>query len=118
MPYYDFRCNVCGETMPHFRKIPQRDIPEYHCAEAMTRVISAPSIRPDIAPYISPASGKLITSRVQRQNDLAREGCIINEPGLKADIISRGAAAKERAFAPIETHIDQTVAALHAAGHV
>ena len=81
MPFYDFRCNVCGNTLPVFRKVDQRNIEEYHCAEAMTRVISAPSLRPEIAPYVSPASGKLISSRVQRNEDLKREGCIENEPG-------------------------------------
>lgn len=118
MPFYDFRCNVCGNTLPVFRKVDQRNIEEYHCAEAMTRVISAPSIRPEITPYVSPASGKLISSRVQRNEDLKREGCIENEPGLRQYLEKRKVELADKAFAPIAHHIDQTASALHAAGHI
>ena len=118
MPLYDFRCNVCATTLPIFRKIEQRDIEAYHCCQAMTRVIAAPAIRPEIAPYISPASGKLINSRVQRTDDLRREGCIEYEPGLKEYIARRKESETEKAFAPIANHIDQTVGELSAAGHI
>ena len=118
MPFYDFKCNVCGDTMPHFRKVEQRNIEEYHCSAAMTRVISAPSILPDIPSYVSPASGKMINSRAQRREDLQREGCIAYEPGLKEHIAKRAESEREKSLIPINKTIDQTVSALHAAGHI
>jgi hypothetical protein len=101
--------------MPHFRKIDQRDIPEYHCSEAMTRIISAPAVQVDIPAYISPASGKWINSRAQRREDLRREGCIENEPGLKEHIAACAASEREKSFQVIDKHIDQTVSEMHAA---
>lgn len=118
MPFYDFRCNVCGDKMPLFRKIPQRDIEAYHCDEAMTRVISAPAIQVDIPAYVSPASGKWINSRAQRKEDLLREGCVENEPGLKEYVASRAEAEKEKSLAVLDRAIDETASALHAANKI
>ena len=118
MPFYDFHCDECGTTEAVFRKVDQRNIPEYHCSKAMTRVISKATIRPDIAPFISPASGKWINSRAQRDEDLKREGCIINEPGLKSDVQRRASELQEAHAESCVAHIDQTVSALHAAGHI
>lgn len=116
MPFYDFRCPSCGHKEAHFRKIEQRDILPYHCAETMERVISAPAIRPDIQAYVSPASGKVVNSREQRREDLKREGCIENEPGLKEYIKSRALSEQEKIMAPVSATIDQTVSEMHAAG--
>lgn len=84
----------------------------------MRRVISAPAIKFDIPAYVSPASGKLISSRVQRKEDLLREGCIENEPGLREHIAQRAVYEKEKAFQPIADAIDQSVSELHACGHI
>lgn len=118
MPYYEFLCEACGAREDHFRKIEQRTIPVYHCAREMIRLISKPSVVPEIAAYVSPASGRMISSRAQRRDDLAREGCILMEPGLKEHIASRRAAAHEATFKPIDQSIDKTVSDLHASGLV
>lgn len=114
MPFYDFRCNICGETLPHFRKVEQRNIPEYHCATEMQRIISAPAIRPDIAAYRSPITGQWIDSRRQKHEELRREGCIENEPGLKAHIANTAKAQQEKAFRPIAEAVDREVSAMAA----
>ena len=118
MPYYDFHCDQCHHEQTSYRKISERDLPSYHCGQQLRRVISAPAIRPDIQSYISPASGKLISSRAQRVEDMAREGCIPNEPGIKEHIASRAESVREKAFAPLAASIDQTVSALCASGHI
>lgn len=118
MPFYDFCCPSCSHTEAHFRKIEQRNIAPYHCAAEMQRVITAPAIRPDISAYISPASGQWVNSRAQRREDLLREGCIENEPGLKAHIAARAASEQEKVMQTVSSTIDQTISELHAAGHI
>jgi putative FmdB family regulatory protein len=115
MPFYEYHCNECGQTFDAFRKMEQRAIPEYHCAKEATRIISRATIRGEIEPYISPASGRLISSRYQRDEDLRREGAILNEPGLKQDIERRAVELREKTFEPIDKTIDDTVSAMHAA---
>lgn len=118
MPYYDYRCLVCRKLEPHYQKIADRDLPQSHCGLDMRREISAPALLPDIASYISPASGKRIDSRAQRREDMLREGCIPNEPGLKEHIAQRAAYEQDIAYNQTVKTIDETVTALQAAGHI
>lgn len=72
MPLYDYICRECGEVREVFAH--HTDAPP-ECHGPMTRMLSAPSLSPDIAnwdAYVSPASGKLITSKAQRREDMAR----------------------------------------------
>ena len=45
--------------------------------------VTAPYIRSDIPPYASPVTGKMITSRPQRRDDLARAGCVECDPATR-----------------------------------
>lgn len=42
--------------------------------------IAIPMVQSDIEPYASPVDGRMITSRTQRRDDLARNGCVPYEP--------------------------------------
>jgi hypothetical protein len=42
--------------------------------------IATPMLQSDIEPYASPIDGRMITSRTQRRDDLARNGCVPYEP--------------------------------------
>lgn len=44
-------------------------------------ITSVPYVIGDIPDYVSPASGKVISGRVQRREDLARTGCVPYERG-------------------------------------
>lgn len=116
MPFYDYRCPLCSSTQSAYRKIKDRDEMEVCCGQPSLRVLCAPSLSLDIQPYVSPASGKLISSRVQRREDLLREGCIAHEPGLREHIASTHEYEKEKAFRPISAAIDQTVSEMCASG--
>lgn len=118
MPYYSFKCQVCHESEDHFRKIEQRGLAPYHCQAEMTRTLSPMHIRGDLTPFRSPVDGRWIDSRRQRDEHLAREGCILNEPGIKQDIARRSAELKAETDRAVEKTIDQTVSELHAAGHI
>lgn len=70
------------------------------------------------SPYVSPVTGKEITSASARKDDLRRSGSIEWEPGIKQDLPRIRQANFEKAMAPIEATIDSTVAQLHASGQL
>lgn len=116
MPYYDYKCLQCGQVDDEYRKIEDRDCTPIHCRAPMVRILSAPAIQVDIPAYVSPASGRVINSRVQRKEDLLREGAIENEPGLKEHIAATAEYEQEKAFRPVSDAIDKEVTAMVASG--
>lgn len=120
MPIYSIQCKTClrrgGDI---FRTVAERDfnLPScITCSGESQRVICAPAIRPDIPHYISPASGKLITSREQRKEDLLSTGHIEWEPGMDKDIARRRQDRIEESFAPLDKTVDDMVASMNVAG--
>ena len=72
MPLYDYQCPECGRVEEVFAR--HTDAPP-ECHGPMVRMLSACALSPDIAnwdAYVSPASGKLITSKKQRLEDMRR----------------------------------------------
>lgn len=113
MPMYDIRCTVCDERGTIFRRMSEYDdLPICSCGFKTERVISAPAIFADIAPYVSPGTGKVVNSRTQQREDLARSGAILSEPGLAQDIRRKRAEIVDKSFAPVASAIDETVARL------
>jgi len=82
------------------------------CGSLATRKTVPTMISPDIAPwdaYLSPSTGKLITSYKDRRKDMKESGCVDYEPGFK-ESVERNQAEKER---KIEKKIDATVDSLY-----
>lgn len=83
MPIYTMGCRHCDHTQEIFRTIAKidDDLPTC-CGQTMQRVICAPMVIGDIAPYqavaIDAASGKapMITSRSQHRDYLKRNGYV------------------------------------------
>lgn len=119
MPLYQTLCKHCKAQSQIWRKVDDRDkTPSCDtCGSAsVSRIISAPYIAPDIQPYVSPGSGRVINSRRQQDYDLRATNSIINEPGLKNDIARRKTEVAEATFAPISSAVDNTVRNLVNAG--
>ena len=78
MPIYEAKCLTCGREEDYFRPVAQYlDTPEC-CGYKMEKLISAPNLSPDIAnwdTYVSPATGKTISSKAQRRADMKASGC-------------------------------------------
>jgi hypothetical protein len=66
--------------------------------------------------YVSPATGKLISSRDQHKEDLKVSGCFIQEAGVKETIARNRQDRLEAGFAPIDKTIDEAVCALVSQG--
>lgn len=118
MPVYATRCFTCGAESAIFRRVALRDenLPACDCGHAMVRVLSAPMLRPDIEPYVSPNGNYMVNSRAQRKEDLARSNAIGWEPGIEAQIASNLQSEKDKAFKPLADAVDKTVANLVASG--
>lgn len=86
MPLYDYHCATCNRGEERMLKLADIDQIQScrHCGFAMNRKISAPMVIGDYAPYQCPISGKLIEGRKAHQENLARTGCRILEPGETA----------------------------------
>ena len=82
----------------------------------MVRQIVAPSVKPDIEPYISPATGKIVNSRNQRKNDLKASGAIEWEPGLKEQIERRRQDLIRDDEKKLDSAVDNVVRELNACG--
>lgn len=119
MPLYSTICYVCQARNAIFRRIADRDdnLP-LCCNQPVSRCLEAPAVRPDIPAYESPATGRIITSRTERRDDLARSGCIEWEPGIDRDITRNREHREAREFAQIDQHVDNIVRDLATSGRL
>lgn len=98
MPYYEFEC-AAGHLTDDYRTMETRNDPlRCDCGKLAHRVISATQgiVKFPAAggrEYVSPASGKYITTERQRRDDLARTDCRPYE-GLESETKE---AARKRA---------------------
>ena len=119
MPLYATLCETCNRRQDLFRTIAERDdLPQCGCGGKLTRILTAPAITADIEPYISPATGKLISSRVEQREDLARSGHFLHEPGVEKDVERNRAYTMEKAFEPVARAVDEKVAQLVSQGQI
>jgi len=76
MPVYESVCLKCGKYHEYIRTVSNcLDTPECCGEKTDKRILSAPMGIVDIPAYESPATGKWITSRSERKEDLKRSGC-------------------------------------------
>lgn len=78
MPIYGTCCQSCGKEDSVYRTVAERDrdIPSCECGGSVQRVVSAPYVAADMAPYKSMITGEMITSRSQHRTHLKEHGCI------------------------------------------
>jgi hypothetical protein len=79
MPVYQSVCLKCGTYHEYIRKASAcLETPECCGVNTDKRILSAPMMRADMAPwdaYESPATGKMITSYAERREDMKAAGC-------------------------------------------
>ena len=108
MPIYEFECTQ-GHNFDRFLKLKDYRQPQTcECGAESKKIITPTMINCDMQPwdsYISPASGKNITSYKERRKDMAETGCVDYEPSLKKHITKH----MESEEAKLEKRMDETV---------
>jgi putative FmdB family regulatory protein len=117
MPLYQLKCPSCGNTFDVFRSIAERDnLPTCSCSAVVQRVISAPAVRGDIESYISPATGRVVSGRKERREDLRSSNHIEWEPGIEKDVARNRQHQIEKSYKELDQTVDSVVAALNTTG--
>lgn len=108
MPIYEFECEK-GHRFDRLLKLEQyRDPQQCECGSRARKIITPTMINCDMQSwdsYISPVSGKLITSYKDRKRDMEEHGCVDYEPSLKKHVTKH----METEDAKLEKRMDETV---------
>ena len=79
MPTYEAVCLKCGKYHEYIRTMRNSDdSPECCGVKTDKRILSAPLAQFDVQPwesFESPATGKIITSKAERREDMKASGC-------------------------------------------
>lgn len=109
MPIYEFRCTA-GHKFDRFLKLKDYDQAQTcECGKQAEKQLSAPMIQVDFPAYVSPASGKLISSRTQRREDMKATGCVDYEPSLKEEQAKRIAREDAELDKKVEEHVEKEI---------
>lgn len=106
MPTYVYACHQ-GHRTSLMRKIEERDAAA-NCwcgLESRREEVSHFAFAGVFKSYISPVSGREITSKSAERDECARHGKIIAEPGLDKDIKRWGQEQREKAEASVESAV-------------
>ena len=105
MPIYDYRCPN-GHEFDAVAPMSESGQPRTcRCGAVAGRIIKPVRVFGDIEPYISPASGKLITSKAERREDFRRTGTREYELGEREQMLAR----KKDLEAEVDAQIDDAV---------
>ncbi len=113
MPIYEYMCPE-GHVVNALRSVIDRErVPECYCGHMTRKVIlSPPRVFSDYEGYESPASGKWISGRRARLEDLKRTGCRPYEEGERQEFERRQVAADKELDTAVDEVVDRSMAEL------
>lgn len=113
MPVYSYKCPSCQKTFDRFLRLVDYDLPQNcDCGTQAVKQLCAPAVRGDYAGYSCPVTGQWIEGRRAHEENLARHGCRVLEPG-ETESARRAHARSEAEFdRQIEQTAEQLVAGL------
>jgi len=76
VPIYHVGCGHCGSEYDVYLPVAQYNDTPLCCGKRVQRLVTAPYVAPDIAPYRSMITGEMITSRSRHREHLREHGCI------------------------------------------
>ena len=108
MPVYAYECKRCGHTEDAFRSIDERhDAPKCHGPMKIVIGQTMGFVRATFDPYVSPATGHVVTSQAARRDDFARSNCRPWEG--KADEVKEAKRRKAYLDAKEDAKLTETV---------
>lgn len=118
MPLYELKCDN-GHKFDRFIKLANLDESQIcECNAPAHRVISACMFSIDATnfpAYQSPTTGRIITSKTQRREDMAASGCVDYEPSLIEHQAKRIAREDAELDKKVDEHIEKTIYEMPAA---
>lgn len=109
MPLYEYKCQA-GHRFDAFLKLADYDKPQTcKCGAEATKLLSAPMFSVDFPAYQSPTTGKWITSRTERREDLKRSNCVEYEPSMVQEQERRIAREEAELDRKVEEHVEETL---------
>ncbi len=112
MPLYNLLCEN-GHKFDRFIKLANLDDPQTcECNAKATRMLSAPMFNIDATnfpAYQSPTTGRWITSKTQRREDMSASGCVDYEPSLIAEQNKRVAREDAELDKKVDEHVEKTI---------
>lgn len=112
MPLYELQC-LNGHKFDRFIKLANIDEPQTcECNASAHRIISPCMFSIDATnfpAYQSPTTGRIITSKTQRREDMAASGCVDYEPSLIEHQAKRIAREDAELDKKVEEHIEKTI---------
>lgn len=112
MPLYGMRCDN-GHKFDRFIKLANLDAPQVcECNAPATRMLSAPMFNIDATnfpSYKSPTTGKWITGKAQRREDMAASGCVDYEPSMVNEQQARIAREDAELEKKVDEHVEKTI---------
>ena len=112
MPLYNLICSN-GHKFDRFIKLANLDEPQVcECNAKATRMLSAPMFNIDATnfiPYQSPTTGKWITGKAQRREDMSASGCVDYEPSLIEEQNRRVAREDAELDKKVDEHVEKTI---------
>lgn len=112
MPLYEHQCGYCGARRDVMIKLAELDlekVPCMRCDNPMTRMLAAPAVRGDYAGYDCPITGKRIEGKRAHQENLAKHGCRVFEPGETQEMQRRRRADDERVEGAVDATVEQVI---------
>lgn len=112
MPLYDLTCNN-GHKFERFIKLSEIDtVQTCECGAEAHRIISPVMFSIDATnfpAYQSPTSGKWITSKSQRREDMKASDCVDYEPSMKDEMLKRHAREDAELDKKVDEHVEKTI---------
>lgn len=117
MPTYLSRCGECGKHFEYFSSIDARDdlLPTC-CGGKTSRIMPRVPAHGFFEPFVSPKSGKLISSKTELDTDLKATGSFLWEPGVDRDIARNREHEWKKTESLISEKVDTVVRDLHNSG--
>lgn len=112
MPLYGYKCKV-GHEFDRFLRLADYAEPQTcECGEGAVKQLSAPAFMVDFPAYQSPTSGKWISSRTQRREDLIASDCVEYEPSMKQEAERKKKKEEAELDKAVESIVDEQISAL------
>lgn len=112
MPIYEY---LCANGHNFDRYLPLKDYKQPQvcdCGAEAKKQISRPMINCDIQPwdrYVSPVSGKLITSYKDRKKDMEDHGCVDYEPSHRKHVEKQADEADRKLDKKVDATIEKAI---------